>query len=111
MPPLPAAALRWRDLVGVVAGVLMAAALLQELFVIGAVRVSSPSMEGTLRPGDYALVSKIGYGGTFRLFLPWSPSVLATVRVPALLPPRLGDVVVFHFGPETRRRAHIRPAS
>lgn len=99
-PPLPAAALRWRDLVGVVAGVLMAAALLK-LFVIGAVRVSSPSMEGTLRPGDYALVSKIGFGGTFPLFLPWSPSVLTTVRVPALLTPRLGDVVVFHFGPET----------
>ena len=91
--------MRWHDLVGVLAGVLTAAALLK-LFVIGAVRVPSPSMEGTLRPGDYVLVNKIGYGATVPLLLPWSSSLVTTVRVPALLTPRLGDVVVFQFEPE-----------
>ncbi len=84
----------------------MAAALLK-LFVIGAVRVPSPSMEGTLRPGDYILVSKFGYGATVPLLLPWGSSVFTTVRVPALLTPRLGDVVVFQFSPEApAARAH-----
>jgi signal peptidase I len=92
--------MQWRDLPGVLAGVLLAAALLK-LFVIGAVRVPSSSMEETLRPGDYVLVSKIGFGATLPLFLPWGPPVFTAVRLPALLTPRLGDVVVFHFGPET----------
>jgi signal peptidase I len=92
--------LHWRDLVGVFAGVLLAAALLK-LFVLGAVRVPSSSMQETLRPGDYVLVSKIGFGATVPLFLPWGPPVFTAVRVPALMKPRLGDVVVLHFGPGT----------
>jgi signal peptidase I len=84
----------------VLAGVLIAAALLK-MFVVGAVRVPSPSMEGTLRPGDYVLVSKIGFGATFPLILPFGVPVLTTVRVPGLLMPRIGDVVVLSFGQET----------
>ncbi len=99
-PRHAAAAIRWHDLVGVLAGLLLVAAFLK-LFVIGAVRVPSPSMEGTLRPGDYLLVSKVGYGATVPLLLPWSPSVFIAARVPALRTPRLGDVVVFQFGTET----------
>jgi len=86
----------------------MAAALLK-LFVVGAIRVPSPSMEGTLRPGDYILVSKLGYGATVPLLLPWGSSMFTTVRVPALLTPRLGDVVVFQFGPDTPA-ARTRPS-
>jgi signal peptidase I len=98
-PRHQAAAIRWHDLVALLAGLLLAAAFLK-LFVIGAVRVPSPSMEGTLRPGDYLLVSKIGYGATVPLLLPWSPSIFIAARVPALRTPRLGDVVVFQYGTE-----------
>jgi signal peptidase I len=99
-PRFPAAAIRWHDLVVALAGVLLAGTLLK-LFVIGAVRVPSPSMEGTLRAGDYVLVSKIGYGATVPLLLPWGSSLFTIVHVPALLTPRLGDVVVFQFEPKT----------
>lgn len=62
-------------------------------------------MEGTLRPGDYVLVSKIGFGATVPIFLPWGPPVFSAARLPALMKPHLGDVVVLHFGPGT----HVAP--
>ncbi len=66
---------------------LLAAAVLRAC-VFEAYRIPSPSMEGTLLVGDLLFVSKLHVG-----------AVLGGRRMPALRPPRRGDVVVFHFPP------------
>lgn len=71
----------------VVAAGLLAAALLRAC-VFEAYRIPSPSMEGTLLVGDLLFVSKLHVGAT-----------VAGRRMPALRPPRRGDVVVFHYPP------------
>lgn len=76
----------WPWLRVVALGLLSAAAL--RACVFEAYRIPSPSMEGTLLVGDLLFVSKVHVGAT-----------LAGRRLPALRPPRRGDVVVFHFPP------------
>ncbi len=60
------------------------AALLLKVFVLDAVYVPSPSMEGTILPGDYLFVNKLVYGGG-----------LPFLRLPALHHIERGDVIVF----------------
>jgi signal peptidase I len=72
-------------------------ALLIKAFVFDAVHVPTPSMSRTLMPGDFVLVNKLAYGprilpegSLFGISLP-------EVRLPAIAPPRPGDVVLFRF--------------
>lgn len=66
----------------------IAAALLVflRLFVVQVYGVTTGSMEGTLRPGDYVLASNTLFG---------APIPFTGLRLPALRSPRHGDVVVF----------------
>ncbi len=64
----------------------LAALLLAGLWLAQPFRIPSASMRDTLLPGDYVLVQKLEYG----LPVPWTGR-----RLPALRPPRRGDVVVF----------------
>ncbi len=71
--------------IGDYAGVILAAiigALVLKLFVIGAIRVPSESMETTLLPGDCVLINKLAYGAGW---------------LPALREMQRGDVIVFRF--------------
>jgi signal peptidase I len=83
-------------------------ALLVKAFVFDAVHVPTPSMSGTLVPGDFVLVNKLVYGP--RLYTGGSllGVVLPEVRLPAIAPPRCGDIVLFRFPgtPEESRPLH-----
>jgi signal peptidase I len=71
----------------------LALALVMRTFVFQPFSIPSPSMEGTLLPGDYVFVSKFSYGYS-RFSLPFSESLPSFGRVLAGGPSR-GDVVVF----------------
>jgi signal peptidase I len=61
--------------------------LLISSFLVQGYRIPSPSMEGTLLPGDWLFVTKALYGADVPLL---------DRRLPALREPRHGDIVVFH---------------
>ncbi len=62
--------------------------LLIHVFFAEAFKIPSGSMERTLLPGDFLIVNKLAYG----------PSVPFTSwRLPAIRPPRRGDVMVFQY--------------
>ena len=69
----------------------LCAGVLLKTFVVDACRVQSASMEGTLLPGDYVIVTKLGYAG-----LPLSRLLGAALPAPPAAFPRVGDVLVFH---------------
>lgn len=75
---------------------LVAAAVLRAC-VFEAYRIPSPSMEDTLLVGDLVFVSKLHVGAR-----------LGEHRLPALRPPRRGDVLVFHFPPGREARVGAR---
>lgn len=62
-------------------------ALLLRVIVLDACRIDSPSMAGTLLPGDHLLIDKLVYGAP-------APGFLPSFRFPGLRPPRRGEVVV-----------------
>ncbi len=62
--------------------------LLLRAFLVEAYKIPSGSMEGTLLVGDFLLVNKLVYGAE----IPFSGR-----RLPAVRPPRLGDVLVFEW--------------
>jgi len=61
-------------------------ALVLRTFFIQAYKIPTGSMQPTLLVGDRVLVEKVGYG---------IPIPFTTWRLPAIRPPRRGDVVVF----------------
>jgi signal peptidase I len=69
----------------------LCAGVLLKTFVVDACRVQSASMEGALLPGDYVIVTKLGYGT-----LPLSRLLGAALPAPPPASPRVGDVLVFH---------------
>src|SRR5512132_3058973 len=57
-------------------------------FFVEAFKIPTGSMEGTLLVGDFLLVNKLAYGAE----VPFTGK-----RLPAMRPPRRGDVVVFVY--------------
>jgi signal peptidase I len=78
-------------------GVLIALVLglLLKTFVLGAVYVPSASMEGTLLPGDYILVNKLGFSAEFVIPGLFTASHHRAVQTPQLRHVRIGDIVLF----------------
>jgi signal peptidase I len=87
---------RYRE-VGQVAAITFGIALCVKTFVVDAVHIPSRSMEEALHAGDFVLVNKLLYGPVTPEFLPLLNVRLPHFRLPALMAPRPGDVVVFRF--------------
>jgi signal peptidase I len=73
--------------------VAIALALFFRQFVLQAFRIPSQSMESTLLVGDFLFVNKFLYGAQ----IPFTD-----VRLPAIRPPRRGDIIVFKPPQENR---------
>lgn len=89
-------ALRFRDALWIVLAT-VSAALFLRTFVLEAYRIPSRSMEKTLLVGDFLLVNKFVYGATSPRFVPFTGIPLPHFTLPAVAPPRRGDVMVFRF--------------
>jgi signal peptidase I len=92
-----------RQYVEIIFAVLVAAILLKT-FVIDAVHIPSPSMEGTILPGDYIVVNKLIYGASSPKYLPFSHAGFSLFKLPGLRNVERGDVVVFEF-PDNQQEA------
>lgn len=90
---------RTRDVVQVL-GFTVALALFLKLFVVEAYRIPTASMENTVLRGDFLIVNKLVYGPRTPRFLPFTDIKLPSLRLPAIIHPRAGDVVVFDFPEE-----------
>ena len=76
-------------------------------FVVEAFRIPSASMENTLRIGDFLFVNKFIYGAETPKYIPFTNIEMPHVRLPALMQPRRGDVIVFEYPGD---RDEARPA-
>ncbi|MEM8598497.1 MAG: signal peptidase I [Bacteroidota bacterium] len=96
-------------------------AVLLRLFVLEPYRIPTPSMAGTLLPGDHVLVSKLHYGARLPMTLgiPFTERTVDGValpgwRLPGFRDVRRGDVVVFNQprqpGPIDRRMPFVKRA-
>jgi signal peptidase I len=69
-------------------------------FVLGAIRIPSPSMESTLHRGDFVLVNKLVYGAP----IPWvsssSRAGFSSFHLPKIRSIARGDVIVFELPPQ-----------
>lgn len=84
------------------------AMLFVHMFIFQPFVVPTPSMAGTVLPGEYIIVSKLHYGPQTprTLGIPYTDFYVDGLDVPALRLPGFseigrGDVVVFHYPPET----------
>jgi signal peptidase I len=77
--------------------VAVGAALVLNVFVIGAIHVPSASMEATLLSGDFVFVNKLIYGARSPKYLPFSQSAFPFFRLPKLRDIDRGDVLVFEL--------------
>ena len=66
-------------------------------FVVEAFRIPSASMENTLRIGDFLFVNKFIYGAETPKYIPFTNIEIPHFRLPALVHPRRGDVIVFEY--------------
>src|SRR5512135_1048617 len=73
------------------------AALFLKFFIVEAYRIPTSSMENTLMAGDFVLVNKFIYGARTPRYIPFTWIRLPHVQLPAVYPPRRGDIVVFEF--------------
>ena len=87
----------WRRIAKIVGGVMLLALVLR-IFVVHPFRVPSRSMEDTLLAGDCILVDKLTYGALLPI-LEW--------RMPALRPPRVGELLVFKY-PVDPARSYVK---
>lgn len=87
---------RLNDYVVTVCATLLVAFFLKT-FVVEAFRIPSASMENTLRVGDFLFVNKFIYGAETPKYLPFTNIEIPHFRLPALMQPRHGDVVVFEY--------------
>ncbi|MBI1806544.1 MAG: signal peptidase I [Ignavibacteria bacterium] len=90
------AGVRFRAYAEIVVATLLASLLLKG-FVVDAVYVPSPSMEGTLLTGDYLLVNKLVYGARSPKHLPFTQAEFPSIQFPKLKSITRGDVVVFEL--------------
>lgn len=72
-------------------------ALLLKACVVEASLIPTESMQYTLWPGDFVLVSKISYGARTPAGLPLTDLALPLFRFPGFTTPQRGDVVVFNL--------------
>jgi signal peptidase I len=85
--------MRLKDYI-IVAGAVIALALVLKTFVLEVVRIPSSSMENALLPGDYVVVNKLVHGSSPDPV----PSLAASFfRIPPVRTLRSGDVVVFRL--------------
>jgi len=90
-----------RDGVSVVLLVLLCAVTLKT-FILDAIHVPSPSMEGTLLSGDYVLINKLIHGTRNPPHLPFLNADMSFFHLPTLRNVERGEVIVFEFpGPST----------
>jgi signal peptidase I len=87
---------RYREVVEV-AAMTFGIALCVKTFVIDAVHIPSRSMEQALWAGDFVLVNKLLYGPSTPATLPFFNVRVPHIRLPEILTPRPGDVMVFRF--------------
>ncbi len=87
---------RWWPIVVILAVTIVSAVALKA-FVVEAFRVPSASMERTLLPGDYVLVSKIAYGIHHARPVESSVPLLPAAPAASTSPVRRGDVIVFEY--------------
>ena len=90
------AAARIKDTLQILFATVFVAVFLKT-FVIEAYTVPSSSMENTLLIGDFILVNKFVYGAQTPRTIPYTGIELPRLKLPALMSPRRGDVIVFHF--------------
>ncbi len=84
--------------------------LFVHMFIFQPFVVPTPSMAGTVLPGEYLIVSKLHYGAQTprSLGIPYTDLYVDGISVPAVRLPgfseiKRGDVVVFHYPPEIER--------
>jgi len=87
---------RLNDYAATIAATLIVAFFLKT-FVVEAFRIPSASMENTLRIGDFLFVNKFIYGAETPKYFPFTYSEIPHLRLPALMRPRRGDVIVFEY--------------
>ncbi len=87
---------RFNDYAATVAATLLLAFFLK-IFVVEAFRIPSASMENTLRIGDFLFVNKFIYGAVSPKYIPFTNVEIPHIRLPALVHPRRGDVIVFEY--------------
>lgn len=73
------------------------AALILKTFVIEAYTIPTGSMEDTLLPGDFLLVTKFTLGATTPRNIPFTNVVLPYYQFPKLKEIKRGDVIVFEY--------------
>lgn len=88
----------------------VAVVLLIKLFVLDAYRIPSGSMQNTLVPGDFVLVSKLAYGLRTPHEIPFLSLRLSPVTLVSGGGVRRGDVVVFEFT-KRPKGSHLQPGS
>lgn len=94
-------ALRARDAVQIVVAAVLLALVLKAC-VVEAFLIPTPSMEYTLRAGDFVIVNKVVYGAKTPAHVPLLDLPLPVLRFPALTSPKRGDVLVFELPPYAR---------
>ncbi len=87
-----APALRVRDYFQILAVAVFIAVFLK-IFIVGAYRIPSASMENTLLRGDYVVVNKFIYGAKTPAFVPFTSP--PQFQFPSMSSPKRGDIVVF----------------
>jgi signal peptidase I len=75
----------------------IAAAMFLRTCVIEAYRIPTASMESTLLAGDCVLVNKFVYGARTPKVIPFTGIPIPSIQLPAVSPPRRGDVAVFEL--------------
>jgi signal peptidase I len=85
------------------------AVLVIHMFIFQPFIVPTPSMAGTVLPGDYIIVSKLHYGPRTprTLSIPYTDLYLETIQIPSVRFPGFstiqhGDVAVFHYPPDDK---------
>ena len=73
------------------------AAFFLKTFVVEAFRIPTSSMENTIRTGDFLFVNKFIYGAETPKFVPFTGIEIPHFRLPALMHPHRGDVIVFEY--------------
>jgi signal peptidase I len=98
---------RFNDYAATIAATLIVAFFLKA-FVVEAFRIPSASMENTLRIGDFLFVNKFIYGAETPKYLPLTTVEIPHFRLPALMHPHRGDVIVFEYPGDRDERKPVR---
>lgn len=75
----------------------LVAALILKTFVIEAYTIPTGSMEDTLLPGDFLLVTKFTLGATTPRNIPFTNIALPYYQFPRLKEIKRGDIIVFEY--------------